>query len=654
MLNILGAERFARDTNQELVEFSSIDRLSSRGVDKSKWKGCEQTELNKISKQLRHTLWDSIPSTTSEFIPGKLKICVGMPIMLRSNEATELCLTKGQEGIVVGWDDSEGPSGQRVLDTLFVELINPPRNVQIGELPINIVPIPRTTTPITSLLPDDTLLSLLREQVVVLLNFGMTDYTAQGKSRDPNCVELSHCDGHKSYYVALSRGFTAEGTIILQDFDEKHITGGMSGYLRQELRELEILDEITRLRTEGLLPSTVTGLYRRRLLRSYYAWKSDHRDPAHFHTAMKWTPSMGPRIPAAVTYSDWRPTHHVKKKVKTEQDDDKPVDSKLPDGKKKRKRVDSTLRSKDAPKTKQQKKVVGFPAPYAESAALALSDASFAPCGLIWDSANHSCGYDAILTVLANIWREDRILWGSRFDNMNPIMYMLSDQLSRVAAGERTFEQGRNSVRAMLHNVDQAAFPYGPEPTSMDRIGLHLLRSEYYGTGMRTCPACGLCDGVRRDFLSAFSCAGLSERQVAQGRCSLSGWWFSSLYESRRKCARCFARGVEVNLQRNTVLRDVPPIMMICVDDDRIVFDEHLHFSCSNGSARLKLKGIVYGGHGHFTSRVMHSDGFFWFHDGITTGRRCQRDVRYEDLANPLELHRCRNDIAVAVVYCKV
>ncbi|KAJ7108099.1 hypothetical protein C8R44DRAFT_549299, partial [Mycena epipterygia] len=94
----------------------------------------------------------------------------------------------------------------------------------------------------------------------------MTDYTSQGKSRDRNPVELAHCKDHKAYYVALSRGFTAEGTIIMQDFDERKITSGMSGHLRQEMRELETLDEITRLRHEGKLPSSVTGIFRRRLL----------------------------------------------------------------------------------------------------------------------------------------------------------------------------------------------------------------------------------------------------------------------------------------------------------------------------------------------------------------------------------------------------
>jgi len=45
-----------------------------------------------------------------------------MPVMIRNNDATELCITKGQEGFVVGWQAEKGPHGKRVLDTLFVKL----------------------------------------------------------------------------------------------------------------------------------------------------------------------------------------------------------------------------------------------------------------------------------------------------------------------------------------------------------------------------------------------------------------------------------------------------------------------------------------------------------------------------------------------------
>ncbi|KAJ7710659.1 hypothetical protein B0H17DRAFT_851626, partial [Mycena rosella] len=93
---------------------------------------------------------------------------------------------------------------------------------------------------------------------------------------------------HMLYYVALSHGITAGGTIIVQGLNVSKITSGISGFLRQELRKLEILDEITRSRCEGLLSPSITSLYRRRLIRSFHAWNSNHRDPAHFRPAMHW------------------------------------------------------------------------------------------------------------------------------------------------------------------------------------------------------------------------------------------------------------------------------------------------------------------------------------------------------------------------------
>jgi hypothetical protein len=244
-INDLGAERFARDTGQELVDFYSVDKLSSKGVDRTKWKGCEQAEFRSMGKTLQHELWNATASATSEHIPGRLRLCLGMPVMIRSNEATELCMTKGQDGEVCGWDESKGPAGQRILETLFVKLIKPPHPVQIPDLPLNVVPVCRTSSHVTCLLQDDSLLSIHREQVLVLPCFSMTDYASQGKSRALNVVHLNNCKDHRAVYVALSRGTSAAGTIIVQAFDFVKITSGMSGYLRQEFRELELLDEIT-------------------------------------------------------------------------------------------------------------------------------------------------------------------------------------------------------------------------------------------------------------------------------------------------------------------------------------------------------------------------------------------------------------------------
>ncbi|KAJ7893477.1 hypothetical protein B0H13DRAFT_1485646, partial [Mycena leptocephala] len=117
-LNQLGAERFAAEYGRELTHFYSIDRLSTRPVDKSKWRGSDQSRMKCINDRVQQQLWDAYPSTTSDFIPGKLSLCIGMPVMLRANDATEMCITKGQEAIVVGWDSAVGPSGKDILPTL--------------------------------------------------------------------------------------------------------------------------------------------------------------------------------------------------------------------------------------------------------------------------------------------------------------------------------------------------------------------------------------------------------------------------------------------------------------------------------------------------------------------------------------------------------
>ncbi|KAI4294047.1 hypothetical protein K525DRAFT_152912, partial [Schizophyllum commune Loenen D] len=67
-------------------------------------------------------------------------------------------------------------------------------------------------------------------------------------------------------YVALSRGRTSAGTLILRGYNPTKIQGGCSGALRQEFRELELLNEITKLQYEGKLPAEVTGHRRKDLI----------------------------------------------------------------------------------------------------------------------------------------------------------------------------------------------------------------------------------------------------------------------------------------------------------------------------------------------------------------------------------------------------
>ncbi|KAJ7496326.1 hypothetical protein B0H11DRAFT_1715970, partial [Mycena galericulata] len=172
----------------------------------------------------------------------------------------------------------------------------------------------------------------------------------------------------------------------------------MSGYLRQELRELEILDEITRMRYDGTLPRSVTGLYRRRLIRSFYAWKSNHRDPTHFHPELRWKAEYGPRIPEAIVYSEWRPS--------------------MPKGSKRKNAVVDKDNGRGDAESRSAKRLK----PNASSAVTApallhvrsenpLASVSHSPRGLRWDNTNWSCAYDATYTILGSILTENPSVW---------------------------------------------------------------------------------------------------------------------------------------------------------------------------------------------------------------------------------------------------
>jgi predicted XRE-type DNA-binding protein len=184
-INHLGSLRFGKETSQNLIDFFSEDTVTSTSADKGTKqvpkKSRRKAAVN-LTDQVQQALWNQPPSATDKCIAGKLSLCVGMPVIICSNSATELCITRGQEAIVHCWQSSTGAKGQRVLDTLFVELQHPPKNVQFEGLPLNVVPLTRSSVSVKCSLPNDEFIMISRSQVEVLPNFAMTDYSSQGKT----------------------------------------------------------------------------------------------------------------------------------------------------------------------------------------------------------------------------------------------------------------------------------------------------------------------------------------------------------------------------------------------------------------------------------------------------------------------------------------
>ena len=304
-----------------------------------------------------------------------------------------------------------------MLETLFVELKNPPSEIQIDGLPINIVPLTCTSNSMCCYLPDDSKIQITRTQVEVLPNFAMTDYASQGKTRPNNPVDLGNCRSHQAYYTALSRSATAAGTVILQNFDPRKITGRASGALRQEFRDLELLDEITKLQYESKLHETVAGSRRSTLIHAYRQIKGLNYVPPAVHHSIAWNAKDPMLDPINEETMDW------KMKDKT-----KEINSK--------KLIKRKVREIEEQEVEQQGKKRKYTA----------NSGHQKPHGLSW--YQNSCAYDATLTIIHAIWCENAAHWTHVFSAMNrDLLASVMQDFTKNQNGMLSLEAARDNLR---------------------------------------------------------------------------------------------------------------------------------------------------------------------------------------------------------------
>ncbi|KAJ7245743.1 hypothetical protein C8J57DRAFT_1024812, partial [Mycena rebaudengoi] len=64
----------------------------------------------------------------------------------------------------------------------------------------------------------------------------------------------------------------------------------------------------------------------------------------------------------------------------------------------------------------------------------------------------------------------------------------------------------------------------------------------------------------------------------------------------------------------------VPSVLFLFVTSTKVDIDPRLTFTRVDGtSVQMKLRGVVYHGASHFTTRIVTPAADVWFHDGITT-----------------------------------
>ena len=84
--------------------------------------------------------------------------------------------------------------------------------------------------------------------------------------------------------------------------------------MRQESHELELLDEITKLRYEGELPDHIQGKFRNHLIRAYHKWQGTDYVPPLTYPALTWSVKDPIPILSVVIDAPWQIIDKKKKR----------------------------------------------------------------------------------------------------------------------------------------------------------------------------------------------------------------------------------------------------------------------------------------------------------------------------------------------------
>ncbi|KAF5348958.1 hypothetical protein D9758_014201 [Tetrapyrgos nigripes] len=616
--NELGTKRFAAETGQMLAHFFSedeevvFDELPSKTHDRKRKQ--RKATKHKINDEVQQQLWKQSPSTNNMQIPATLSLCKGLPVMIRFNGATELCITKGQEGTVHGWQAGKGRHGQLVLKVLYVKLEKPSTDVQFKDLPLNVVPITPNTRRINCKLPDDRIIQISRTQVEVLPNFAMTDFASQGKTRDPNVVDIYNSRDFRAIYTALSRSSSADGTIILQGFNVNHITGGVKdkGGYHQELRELEILNDITKLRENRKLPPSIIGDLRGSLIQQYRSHFGKSHTPDELHESLVWD-----------TNEKFESTLH------------KDISWKI-------------LEKENTPPVK--KKTLGnfvpiehpslhsSPTPSEETIHPTShnSDRLIVTCDyptLKW-SAN-SCAYDSALMLLYHLFRTERAAFLAESDNFSSIL--MNELSATFQSNSSNYADIRDQIRRELSILDPDAFPAGAYADTSDV--LHELMRSVSPTTKRTV----VC------YNSHFSLRERTQHNLLLTRSTGS-------YQSTQDCVSHFVEpwadqcpSCHSDMLRKYTFQRFPKFFLMSIPYEcDMEIQNIIHVPQGAESRQYHIDGIIYFGNDHFITR-MFDGANEWVYDGIGTGIPTKLSPDFQAHSNALEFFAHKK--AVVVLY---
>jgi hypothetical protein len=236
------------------------------------------------------------------------------------------------------------------------------------------------------------------------------------------------------------------------------------------------------------------------------------------------------------------------------------------------------------------------------------SNNKFSAIGLLWDSENYSCAYDALFVILYDIWSTNPSIWTSRFSEIN-LYYLkpLSSGFKNIMNGQSTFETVREHIRQRLYTQNETIFPYGTRGTSVIALATVVLAPDKLVAISNA--ICGNCPyskthvDCKQEFV-------IYEKEEPK---STSTWLASLAQKNNENSPHCLSQ-----ILQPIAFKACPSLLVFQIDSTNVKISKKIKFVQDGENVVLDIRGLIYYSGFHFTSRIITFNGDIWYHDGIT------------------------------------
>ncbi|KAJ7592732.1 hypothetical protein C8J56DRAFT_885842 [Mycena floridula] len=170
------------------------------------------------------------------------------------------------------------------------------------------------------------------------------------------------------------------------------------------------------MKYKSLLPVNVEGSTRNELLYNFHEYKGRNFVPEPVHPKIRWNTKSPIGVEAKYEPLMWTrimPTNNEPLKMPKE------TVYKPSTGSKHLRTVDDNKKSENAPRAKC-------------AHLLDLVPNQLGLLGFMWDREHHSCAYEALLTILSDLWSQNPPRWAVTFCDMNDYLQVLLQGLGEA------------------------------------------------------------------------------------------------------------------------------------------------------------------------------------------------------------------------------